>query len=1650
MKVNRLINALLVFLILIICVGVASASEDISADDTSISIDSEPLIDQGSLLNRIDDTKISNSNSIQENSNENSSLDDELISISSEKSKNTLKDDSAANVWYVKSGATGGDGSEASPYGNLKAVTSNSNYKENDIIMVMDGEYKGSNNRNIALKENTSVIAYDGANPVFDAATIASIFNIDKDGILLKGLTLRNGGGSNVNKDGISGWAGGAIYNNGTNLVIENCTIEYGDFLSYGSGIFSAGDNTVIKNCTFRGNDGLRGGAVCIYGKDAQILNNTFIENQALFGGAIYVAPNLDAQGAIIANNVFSKNRANQGSAKSVQAGGSIYMGSVLSTIANNTFSDGRSGDYGAAIAVTGDYNLIDNCSFKRNVIFDANSNANIGGAIYIQGDHVTVRNSNFTDNSVRDNGGAVFVRASYAKFENCSFDGNWAARGGAIYIQKSNSRGNITNPVINNCNFTANGVNESKGGAIYSWGENTTVTNSNFKDNIALQGGAILYENGHNFLENNTFTGNNATRYGGGAITSARFGDTINNCTFKDNNAKGYGGAVSLDFPTITNSTFINNDANHGGAISTITANVSGCEFYDNTAADGNIVLAATELEESDNIKEGQNFKAMDHRTYLDVDYDDEALIAIMDGYYAYCAEEYADYPQFGVLWENLEFMQNSESEIRVGEYLKILVYKFWIDEQGHNTLQKEINIFTDHDFRSSDNPQVQEVIRLYDSGFRVPTENAIRVLENGTIEVFNFKEVLTPSSTQNLFAFNITYNPNATVEKEIITPDPYIKGNSIEFNITVKNTGESDLFRLFINDTDFSEGLVYDNFTSDYDWTYDNESKLWYLEKLAFGESANIVLKFNITESGNLTNNVSTGIANLTFDNDTVNLTSCAPNMTVVKKSNNLTVYVGNVTEFTILVNNTGDCSLSNITIKENVPDGLIYKNFRDDTKKWWYNDGTFKYLEDLAPGESTQFVVLFDTFKSGNFTNIVTASSNLTNETNATNNTTVYTPNMTVEKIANDEVTYLGNITSFTIIVTNTGDCDLTGIVVSDDDFSEGLEFNGRFESVEGSWTYNDDQTWSLDSLAPGKNASFIVYFTVVDNGTLVNNVSAKSDLTNETNSSNKTKAYRPNMTVEKIANDEIVYLGNTTSFTIVVTNTGDCELTNVVVSDDDFSEGLEFNGRFESVEGSWTYNDDQTWSLDSLAPGKSASFIVYFTVVDNGTLVNNVSAKSDLTNETNSSNKTKAYRPNMTVEKIANDEIVYLGNVTSFTIVVTNTGDCELTGIVVTDGDFSSGLVFKDYANGTAKWDKDGDKYALVGVLAPGDSASFTVVFDVVNNGTLVNNVSAKSDLTNETNSSNKTTAYRPNMTVEKISNDPVVYIGNLSTFTIVVTNTGDCSLGEIIVKENVPDGLVYKDIQDDTNKWEYVDGIFKYLGDLAPGESTQFVVLFDTVKSGNFTNLVTASSNLTNETNSSNNTTVYTPKMTIEKIANNETVKVGENLSFTIIVRNIGDCDLTGVYIRDDEYSDGLEYVGFNDESGKWTFKSDGLWEYDGALASGENASLEIIFKAISDGEKVNTAFASSNITNETVNSTNVTNVTNVTKPSNETNETIPEDNKTENDTDNHTNKTVPKKDILISKNVGLATGNPLLVLLIASFVLVFSPFRRKK
>lgn len=282
----------------------------------------------------------------------------------------------------------------------------------------------------------------------------------------------------------------------------------------------------------------------------------------------------------------------------------------------------------------------------------------------------------------------------------------------------------------------------------------------------------------------------------------------------------------------------------------------------------------------------------------------------------------------------------------------------------------------------------------------------------------------------------------------------------------------------------------------------------------------------------------------------------------------------------------------------------------------------------------------------------------------------------------------------------------------------------------------------------------------------------------------------------------------------------------------------------------------------------------------------------------------------------------------------------------------------------------------------------------------------------------------------NQTVEKETLNPQVLIGSPVEFRITLTNNGyDIINFPYIIDEDYSSGLDFIGWRIENGNWTKENNKYILNEQLNPNESRSLILIFNTTKNGTLVNNVSSGYNNINISNSSNKTIVFNPNMTIQKISNNKIVTIGETVRFTIILTNTGDCNLTGVYIKDNEYSNGLVYLSYIDKNNEWTFDGIDTWTYKGILQPGESISLDILFRVITAGVKNNTAIAGHNITNDTVNSTNTTKVIVPNEPDS-----------------NKTTKKIPK----IDRNVSLKTGNPILVLLICLMSLILIPIRNRK
>ena len=771
-------------------------------------------------------------------------------------------------------------------------------------------------------------------------------------------------------------------------------------------------------------------------GKDPSTLRNGIqVENLIIYGnnhtidGANLARAFTQYSGSVTLNNINFVN----GYVSANTNGGAYLLGTGTLTVNNCQFENNSAGRHGGAIGVTSIHQsnsisvydstfknnsakfnggslyagnlVVENSTFEQNRILTRSSSEytnigqkGLGGAIFAG--HSDIRKSLFKNNRVLNSGnyqieegGGAIASINKLTVDDCLFDENFALKGGAIF-----------------------GISESEAYLIPS--NNILVNNSKFINNDADSGGAIC-SNFNITVDNSVFDKNTASGYGGGAISTGfkSNNNIFENSNFTNNVAFNYGGAISSSHSDVNNCLFDNNQANHGGAIFSLSFSVEDSTFKNNRGTLGNETIVAVDtLTIDDNtVISKKEISVFNQHTVHDYSRDvlngnPARTISIPNGNFAgynvYCIEQHLFYPDNteGVLVNDLTYISNSLDRTVVGEYVRILFYLLDAYPEKYTSyslsdIQDVIWVFTDGHYANSRDRLIRDVIAAYNEG-SIEFNDTTYVLPNGTLMEYDMQIFLTSTDRQNMVLFKswpFVPNYNETVKKDTLN-ETVLVGENVQFRITVANTGNMVLEDVFVNDTQYSSGLVYRKWYAEKgSWTYKG-NRFWLLnDDLEPGQNASFIIEFSTRALGNLTNTVISGYKNITLSNSTNHTKTLAnPSMTVEKKSNNVKVEVGKEVSFDIIVRNTGKYDITGVyVIEDYYSKGLLYDYYVDRSNTWKYkaSESRWDYTKVLRVGEEAKFTVFFLTTKIGVKFNTVIAGNNQTNKTvKSTNKTNV----------------------------------------------------------------------------------------------------------------------------------------------------------------------------------------------------------------------------------------------------------------------------------------------------------------------------------------------------------------------------------------------------------------------------------------------------------------------------------------------------------------------------------------------------------------------------------------------------------------------------------------------------------------------------------
>jgi len=329
---------------------------------------------------------------------------------------------------------------------------------------------------------------------------------------------------------------------------------------------------------------------------------------------------------------------------------------------------------------------------------------------------------------------------------------------------------------------------------------------------------------------------------------------------------------------------------------------------------------------------------------------------------------------------------------------------------------------------------------------------------------------------------------------------------------------------------------------------------------------------------------------------------------------------------------------------------------------------------------------------------------------------------------------------------------------GNVVVTDALPEGVALVGSQPeaSVQGR-----QLTWNLGNLDAGESKTIKVTVKPEKEGTLFSCATIKAD----PRVCAQTVVGRPQLAIDKTG-PEIAQLGSDVDYNVVVKNVGSAVAKNVVVTDK-YPAGL--GGASE-----------KTFNVGDLAPGQSRTIPVKLKAAERGRHCNVAVASSSNAGTVQDDACTTVVKPGLKLEKTGDDKR-FINKQATYKIVASNTGDTELTGVVVTDTAPAQTKIVSapgaSLAGNTATWN--------VGSLKPGDKKEFSVVLTSTQAGRWCNTASVNTAQgLRETAEACTVWSGISAILVEVVDDPDPIQVGESTVYTIRITNQGNADLTNI--------------------------------------------------------------------------------------------------------------------------------------------------------------------------------------------------------------------------------------------------------------------------
>ncbi len=532
--------------------------------------------------------------------------------------------------------------------------------------------------------------------------------------------------------------------------------------------------------------------------------------------------------------------------------------------------------------------------------------------------------------------------------------------------------------------------------------------------------------------------------------------------------------------------------------------------------------------------------------------------------------------------------------------------------------------------------------------------------------------------------------------------------------------------------------------------------------------------------------------------------------PILTVTKRANPDPVNAGDVLTYTIAVANGGDAGATGVIITDTLDSNVRFARASNDGA---HHAGVVTWEVEGIPAEQTITRTLWVTVNQVASGTILSNTAGVTSTQGISDRETITTIVTTAADLALTKSDWIDPVTTgalviYTLIVSNNGPSDATGVVLTDT-LPTSMVFQSSTPGTS-SCTHTDGiVTCNLGSIQSGRSKQVVIRAFTTLSGVFTNRAEVAANepdphAANNTTSEDTT-VQPADLSVTKSDSPDPVRVGTPLNYRLTVANSGPNIATGVVLTDT-LPPGVIFQSSSPGAPTCSHVSSSVVCDLGNLPALANTPVTIVIIPTTAGTITNRAEVAANepdpdpADNTANATTRVDAVA-DLEISKDDDPDPVIAGENLTYTLTVTNNGPSGATGIVLTDT-LPAGVSFVSSVPDCSEL--SGSVTCNLGNLDSGESTQVTLIaqVDPSTTGTLTNDASVKAkefdpDMENNSVSEDTTVNRETDLEIAKRDDPDPVIAGENLTYTLTITNHGLSDATGIVVTDILPPGVTFQ-------------------------------------------------------------------------------------------------------------------------------------------------------------------------------------------------------------------------------------------------------------